>query len=236
MKSVQHGSLLYSAIARGGLLLIAVAEFFVSRFSADQRFFEPEDFEWTRKMESAFPAVKSELLQVLKDYEKIPEFKDLSEEQARIVKGNKWRSFFLFVYGEEIEKNCARCPVTTRAAGEIPGMITAFFSILEPGTKLAEHRGPYKGVLRYHLALIVPPQAEGCGLRVAGETRHWQEGKSLVFDDSFPHEAWNATEEMRAVLFVDVVRPLPFPVSLMNRAVIFLLRKSPFIQKVVARI
>jgi aspartate beta-hydroxylase len=41
------------------------------------------------------------------------------------------------------------------------------------------------GRLTVHLGLRVP---RGCSLRVAEETRAWEEGKCLVFDDSFEHE------------------------------------------------
>jgi len=32
----------------------------------------------------------------------------------------------------------------------------------------------------------------------------WQEGKCLVFDDHFEHEAWNATAKDRVVFIVDL--------------------------------
>ena len=35
----------------------------------------------------------------------------------------------------------------------------------------------------------------------------WQEGKALVFDDAYEHEAWNHTESDRIVLIVDVWHP-----------------------------
>ena len=94
---------------------------------------------------------------------------------------------------------------------EIPGMTTAMFSILSPRKHILDHRGPYKGVLRYHLGLIVPEDAERCRIRVGEDVRHWEEGKSMIFDDTFNHEVWNDTDETRVVLFVDVLRPLPFP-------------------------
>ncbi len=94
---------------------------------------------------------------------------------------------------------------------EIPGMTTAMFSILSPRKHILPHRGPYKGVLRYHLGLIVPQDAEACRIRVGEDIRHWEAGRSMVFDDTFNHEVWNDTDETRVVLFVDVLRPLPEP-------------------------
>ena len=55
-----------------------------------------------------------------------------------------------------------------------------------------------------HLPLIVPP---GCGFRVGGETREWKVGEAFAFDDTIEHEAWNDSDELRAVLILDVWNP-----------------------------
>ena len=112
---------------------------------------------------------------------------------------------------------------------EIPGMTTAMFSILSPRKHILDHRGPYKGVLRYHLGLIVPEDAESCRIRVGEDFRHWQEGESMIFDDTFNHEVWNDTDETRVVLFVDVLRPLPEPESTINRLIVKAIGYSPFV-------
>jgi beta-hydroxylase len=113
---------------------------------------------------------------------------------------------------------------------QTPGMVTAMFSILAPRKHILPHRGPYKGILRYHLGLIVPKDKEDCRIRVGSEIRHWEEGKSLLFDDTYDHEVWNDTDETRVVLFVDIIRPLPFPESLINKLIIKAIAFSPFVQ------
>jgi beta-hydroxylase len=137
------------------------------------------------------------------------------------------------MYGRKIAENCSRCPETTRLIEAIPGIKTAFFSILAPRKHLPEHRGPYSGVLRYHLGLIVPRQKEACRIRVDSEVAHWEEGRSVVFDDTYMHEVWNDTDEERVVLFVDFARPLSFPVSMLNNAVIWLFGRSGYVQEIV---
>src|SRR5262249_12937981 len=93
------------------------------------------------------------------------------------------------------------------------------------------HDGPYKGVLRYHLGLMVPnAPVDTVGIRVGGETHGWREGSSLVFDDTYQHEAWNETDETRVVLFLDVVRPLRQPMRACNAPIIKAIGWSPFIQ------
>ncbi len=109
-------------------------------------------------------------------------------------------------------------------------MKTAFFSILAPHKHIPDHRGPYKGLLRYHLGVIVPEPKEKCRIRVDDDFAYWEEGKSLIFDDTYRHEVWNDTEGERVILFLDVVRPLPFPISWLNSIVIRLVGASSYIQ------
>jgi beta-hydroxylase len=108
-------------------------------------------------------------------------------------------------------------------------MKTAMFSILAPRKHIAEHRGVYKGILRYHLGLVIPEPNSQCRIRVGNDVRSWAMGKSLVFDDSHPHEAWNDSDEHRVVLFVDFLRPLPLPLSMVNRFVVWRISKTPFV-------
>lgn len=64
------------------------------------------------------------------------------------------------------------------------------FSIFEPGKHLPPHRGTYNGVLCLHLGLFIPEQSDRLALRIGNQVCHWQEGKVLIFDDAYEHEAW----------------------------------------------
>ena len=109
-------------------------------------------------------------------------------------------------------------------------MTAACFSILSPGKHIPPHRGPYKGVLRYHLGLKVPEPTERCRIRVDDEVEHWEEGESLVFDDTYNHEVRNETSGERAILFLDVKRPMQQPMAALNDLVLGLLRYTPVVQ------
>ncbi|MGK7370147.1 MAG: aspartyl/asparaginyl beta-hydroxylase domain-containing protein [Candidatus Halalkalibacterium sp. M3_1C_030] len=165
-------------------------------------------FEWASLLEQNWRIIREELDQVLLYKESIPRFQDISEDQQSISKDDDWRTYFLYGFGYKAEINCSRCPETTRLIESIPGMTTAFFSILNPGKHIPEHRGVFKGFLRYHLGLKVPQQADKCRIRVDDITAHWQEGKGMLFDDTYLHEVWNDTDETRVVLLLDVIRPL----------------------------
>jgi len=168
--------------------------------------------------------------------DKIPNFQDISEDQNVLTEGDRWKTYFLYAYGHQAERNCAQCPKTARLLASIPGLKTAMFSILAPKKHVPEHRGPYKGVLRYHLGLIIPEPNTSCRIRVADEVRSWQEGKSLIFDDSHLHEVWNDSDSWRVVLFVDFLRPLPFPLSLLNRVMVWRISRTAFITDAMERV
>ena len=197
-------------------------------------FLEPERFPWIADVEACFEAIRAELLQLLEFQSVIPNFQDISAEQTLITRDDRWKTFFFRLYGKDVEKNMRICPATARAIGKIPGATTAFFSILLGQKEIPPHRGPYNGVLRYHLGVLVPDPAV-CGITVGGETRGWREGRSLVFDDTFVHSAWNLGPARRVVLFVDFRRPLRFPFNLLNRFVIRLLAMSPFITSALSK-
>jgi ornithine lipid ester-linked acyl 2-hydroxylase len=215
-----------------GKKVIFWLENLIGRYSliGNNFFFEPHDFAWVSQLEENWQPIRKELDVILESTEQLPGFHDISQDQNRLSGDGLWKTFFLYGYGIKMEQNCQYCPATTELIEMIPGMKTAFFSILLPGKHIAEHRGAYKGVLRYQLALKVPKDSMNCRIRVGNEFRHWSEGKSLLFDDSFPHEAWNLTNEVRVVLFMDVVRPIKFPVNLLNRILINLIRWSPYVQ------
>ena len=197
----------------------------------DSAFFDPEQFPWTKELEANWMVIRQELEQVLRDVDKLPNFQDISKRQYRIANDNLWKTYFFYAFGFKATNNCAKCPQTTRLLEKIPGMKVAFFSILAPGKHIPEHRGKHKGIIRYHLGLMVPEPKSACRIRIADEVAYWEEGKSLMFDDTFYHEAWNETDDYRVVLFLDIARPLRFPLSLVNWLVNNLIASSPIIQE-----
>lgn len=193
-------------------------------------YFDSNIFDWAKDLEAKQPVIRKELDSILEHIERIPSFQQISEDQKSITKDEKWKTYFLYGFGYKAEQNCARCPVTTQLIEGIPGMKTAFFSILAPGKHIPEHRGLYKGFIRYHLGVQIPRSNTQCGIKVDGETRHWKEGKSLIFDDTYLHEAWNNSDEVRVVLFMDILRPLKFPGNMLNDVILSLIKRSSYIQ------
>jgi len=193
-------------------------------------FLEASDFPWTQRLENNWRVIRSELDEILKNKEAIPNFQDISEDQKALTKDSNWKTYFLYGFGYKAEQNCARCPETTKLVESVPGMTTAFFSILEPGKHIPHHRGVYKGFLRYHLGLLVPEPREKCRIRVDETYAHWEEGKGIMFDDTYDHEVWNDTDGIRVVLFMDVIRPMSFPASVINKGIINVIKHTGYIQ------
>jgi ornithine lipid ester-linked acyl 2-hydroxylase len=154
-------------------------------------FFSVEQFPWAQNLEANWATIRQELDQVLPYTEALPNYQDISDRQTQITDDNRWKTFFFCAFGFRSAANCERCPQTWALIKDIPGLQVAFFSIFAPHKHIPEHTGKHKGIIRYHLALKVPEPAAACGIRVGNQVVHWEEGKSLLFDDTFPHEAWN---------------------------------------------
>lgn len=211
--------------------LLIPAQMLMHRFSrvGDRPFFDKAQFPWAPAIEAEWQEVRTELDQVLRYVDAIPNFQDISEENRALTNDERWKTFFFRAWGISIASNCARCPRTAALLDRIPGLTSAFFSIMLPRKHLPPHRGPYAGVLRYHLGLIVP-DPNGCRIRVGDEIGQWQEGASLIFDDTFEHEVWNDTDAVRVVLFADIARPLPRPLAALNALVIRAIARSSLVQ------
>src|SRR5437868_8593919 len=144
------------------VLLIPV-QMLMRRFSrvGNRPFFDNTQFPWAPSIEAQWRAVRAELDRVLRHVDDIPNFQDISEENRALTNDERWKTFFFRAWGIRIDSNCTRCPHTAALLDQIPGATSAFFSILMPRKHLPPHRGPYAGVLRYHLGLIVP-DPDGC--------------------------------------------------------------------------
>jgi ornithine lipid ester-linked acyl 2-hydroxylase len=220
---------LYFSIVR---TIFRLFENLIGRFSliGNSNIFDSQQFDWVGNLENNWSSIKTELDAILKYQEELPNFQDISPEQSVITQDDRWKTYFLYGYGSKAEQNCARCPKTTSIIEQIPGVTTAFFSILSPHKHIPEHRGYYKGVIRCHLGLIIPQPFFKCKIRIDNDLAFWQEGKALVFDDSFQHEVWNDTDGIRVVLFLDIIRPLPFPLSVINRYLINIIANSSLVK------
>jgi aspartyl/asparaginyl beta-hydroxylase (cupin superfamily) len=190
--------------------------FMLFPYLRNYEFFDREPFAWLATVEAATDSIREELLGVLSTDEAgiepyiafgeglpVRQWKDLNHSR-------RWSAYFLWNQGKLEDAHLKRCPRTAAVLAKVPQVDipgrgpTAFFSILEAHTRIPPHTGVTNTRATVHVPLIVPP---GCGFRVGGETREWQVGTGWVFDDTIEHEAWNESDEPRAILIFDVWNP-----------------------------
>lgn len=191
---------------------------------------DPGLFPWMADIEADWQLIRDELAAVLKYRHELPLFQEISPDQKRISPDDKWRTFFLYGFGHRSEQNCRLCPETARLLDRIPGIETAFFSILAPGKIVPPHRGITKGLIRCHLGLSIPSKPDLCHMDVGDVRCTWQEGKVLVFDDSYVHAVSNISDEERVVLLFDFPRPLAFPGRIARRLAFWLFHRTAYVQ------
>ena len=196
----------------------------------DTAVYDPKLFPWVAPLEARWEEIRREVERLLAHQAGIPPLAEISPDHRRIAPPDKWKSFFLFGYGYSQEENIRRCPGTAEAVAKIPGLNSAFFSILTPGAYIPRHRGVTKAILTAHLGLVVPKRREECRMQVADEMLTWEEGKVLVFDDTDYHEVWNDTDEMRVILLLQFRRPTGWLGRLVGSFFLAGVRRSRFVQ------
>jgi aspartyl/asparaginyl beta-hydroxylase (cupin superfamily) len=179
-------------------------------------FFPRENFPWLEAVEAATESIREELIAVLSSdqsgIEPYIAFEDglPLRQWKELNHSRRWGAYFLWNQGRKESAHVARCPRTAEVLASVPQVDipgrgpTAFFSSLEPRTKIPAHTGVTNTRVTVHLPLIVPA---GCGFRVGGEVREWKVGSGWVFDDTIEHEAWNDSDAPRAIFIFDVWNP-----------------------------
>ncbi|XP_055374605.1 aspartyl/asparaginyl beta-hydroxylase isoform X2 [Condylostylus longicornis] len=131
------------------------------------------------------------------------------DEAENLKDKGDWKQFELYAQGIKKIKNCEKARVTCALIETFPPARycrrgQTKFSIMDEGTHVWPHCGPTNCRLRAHLGLKVP---SGTKIRVAKDLKTWEEGKFLIFDDSFEHEVWHNGTSPRLVLIVDIWHP-----------------------------
>ena len=171
--------------------------------------------------------IRDEAFAVAAMLNKVPRFHDIMPAQADISAndGRDWRVFIMKAYGVAIEDNLKRAPTIAAILAEAPEVMSATFSFLAPGKHIPEHRGPFRAILRYHLMLSMPNDAEGkpaCVMNIDGMPYLLGDGESLLWDDTYRHEVWNRSDQVRIALLLDVWRKdMPMDIALLSRAILF---------------
>jgi aspartyl/asparaginyl beta-hydroxylase (cupin superfamily) len=177
-------------------------------------FYERDEFDWLADVEAATPLMQAELRARLAGGE---DFRPYVETRADRPAPNNplkddasWGAHYFWNNGAIVDEHAAAAPATMAALARAPIPVIkgrspmALWSLLKPGTHIQPHHGMLNTRLICHIPLVVNAE---CALRVGPETRSWEPGKALIFDDSFEHEAWNRGQETRVILLFEIWRP-----------------------------
>jgi aspartate beta-hydroxylase len=177
-------------------------------------YLDRELFPWIDSLEAEAVDIRRELLSLLPESagrEPVFGSTDLEADHLRgLGQPPSWNGYYFYRHGERRNDNCDRCGRTAAALDALPLCRIGghgpevLFSVFTPGTHLLPHRGVTNIRVVAHLPLIVP---ENCQLVVGGQPHRWQEGRVVVFDDTYEHEAWNRSGKTRVVLIFDLWSP-----------------------------
>jgi aspartate beta-hydroxylase len=171
-------------------------------------------------------ALQQEALDIARNLGTVPRFHELMAQQAAISAADDrdWRMYVVKAYGVTIRANAARCPVLQALVAADPDVLSASLSFLAPGKQVPAHRGPFRGVIRYYLALSVPAAADGrpgTVLTIDGVEHRLGDGQALLWDDTYLHDVHNDTGGLRIALLLDVRRRgMPADLALLSSLLI----------------
>lgn len=165
------------------------------------RFYPEEELPWTRLLQQEWRTIRREFEQFVQNG---GEFERHFVPDRVEIRG--WQGVKLLTARRPYRRALAAFPHTAAVLASIPNLVSASFSILEPGAVLPPHHGDTNLFYRAHLGLIVPGDVEVCGIEVGGERRGWREGEVLVFNDAQRHRVWNLSDRPRVILLCDVLK------------------------------
>jgi len=174
--------------------------------------------------------------EIIDEYKKVKStiFSDISQITApdKYFKNANWNVFFFLAYGSFLYENCSKCPITFSILKKHKNIKTAMFSTLPPDSTMSPHRGPLKGVLRCLYKLDFTGERNTACLQIKNKIFDWYDNDYIIFDDTLTHNTWNNSDKPRVVLFLDIERPLIFPINLFNKLVLFLVSKNKGIKEI----
>ena len=161
-------------------------------------------------LEENWVEIRKEIFAVMDSDRVLPKFHEVDGGQEYISDndGLSWGLLNLMLYSMWHKKNAMLCPKTSSLLKNMKSVKSAYFSVLAPGKHIPPHKGPYKGIIRYQLALKVPKNGE-CKILVDNTPYFWKEGEGVLFDDTYTHEVINNSKEHRVALLLDVKRRVP---------------------------
>lgn len=161
---------------------------------------DKRDYPFIAKLEAGARDIREELLYNLEHRNHL-----FTEEQENLHTGGDWTELRIKSSGYGFTKHTEFFPKTMKHIRECGQDFTSIkFSAIQPGTHIRTHTGPSNERLRVHLTLV---HTGGAKIRVGTEWHTWEEGKAIIFDDSWEHEVIHTGTDIRVVLIMDIWHP-----------------------------
>jgi len=196
----------------------------------------PTNYKWCEYLRSNYKTIYEEYLDYVKN-NKLQRVADFDKNQAEVDTTDiPWEILVLRLYNKDTNK-ITYFPKTYELIKNIPDCTSIMFSVLLPGKIFPMHCGAYKGVLRYHLGLLVPKESNKCYIKINDELYVWQEGKDLLFDDTQLHYVNNATNETRVILMLDIKRKFNNRfINLLNTFILYISKFTVTVKNIINKV
>jgi Aspartyl/Asparaginyl beta-hydroxylase len=148
------------------------------------------------------PAYREEveqLIQGARDSNLVPQLEEAARQFSRTMAFLRW-------YGRD-QQSFLNAPALQRRWKYIQ---TIGVSVFNKKVSTSQHFGFLRASLRI-LYNLNDMHDNSAFIVVGDKTNYWRDNKLFIFDDTLLHQSFNETAEPRYCLFVDMIRPTPFP-------------------------
>ena len=201
-------------------------------------FLNTQDLAWSENLRAHTDEIRQEYYAYINSGKKLPSYDAIIHNRPDTSDTFKhWKIIILRTYNKDTN-NMNFFPKLQQYIASIPGCSVVMFSLLDPREKIGAHRGPNRGVLRYHLAIETPPilVRDNCYLVVNNIKYSWKNGQDVLFDDTYSHYVINDTDYTRVVLFLDIEKPLTGYKKYLNKLVLLVSPYNGRVKKIVERV
>jgi aspartyl/asparaginyl beta-hydroxylase (cupin superfamily) len=167
-------------------------------------FYNPEDYDWVKYIESQFPEIKEEITNFFSSGNSL---KGISGSMPpNVSRQGSWKNVYFMNFLWIKPEGCQLFPKTWNRLKQIPNLTFAAVAVLEHNSTVLPHCSESNINMRCHMGIEIPGRLPECGIMVNEEKKSWNEGKVLIFSDCHKHTVWNLTDKRRIILAFDVIK------------------------------
>lgn len=164
-------------------------------------FFNTDTYEWTKLLTTNYKIFLEEFESYTSNNSVQPYFNSIQSANS-----GKWKTLPLITWNIK-RRYLKSFSKTKKILANIPGLVSASYSLLEAGGEILEHRGDTDAHIRTHICLYTSKDFSQAAFTVDTETAHWHTGQCLLFCDAHFHSGYNHSNENRLIMIIDVLHP-----------------------------